>query len=213
MHTSLFNMQAIEESCSAQPLKRQTPAQKAAGVSTRFLHVAGIDPVELKSAENYDALKDLFEKFGPLEEDHGLVVCAEKVSRINSTSCTVSEHPISDMSRQRFCWVRYLDVSSAVAATEALSNHLCGTLGGHSLHLSYADVSVPPPVPAVAILPGQTLGEMPAVPGLEVIPDFVSVEEENQYLNGLCAVDSACWLEGINRRVQVPASCCGHLIL
>lgn len=79
-------------------------------------------------------------------------------------------------------------------------------MGGHCLHLSYADVSVPPPVPAVAILPGEALdrGVASAVPGLEVIPDFMSVEEENFYLNGLCAVNSPCWQEGISRRVQVP---------
>lgn len=73
-------MQTPEENRSAPQLKRQTPAQKAAGATTRFLHVAGIDPDALQANENYDALKGLFERFGALEESHGMTVCAEKVS-------------------------------------------------------------------------------------------------------------------------------------
>lgn len=61
-------------------LKRLSPAQKAAGVTTRFLHVSGIDPAALARDCALAALKAVFERYGALEHDNGLVVCAEKVN-------------------------------------------------------------------------------------------------------------------------------------
>lgn len=55
-------------------LKRQSPAQKAARATTRFLHVSGIDP------SAFAALAAEFEQFGPLEDIDGLDLCVEKVS-------------------------------------------------------------------------------------------------------------------------------------
>lgn len=82
---------------------------------------------------------------------------------------------------------------------EGLSERACAAVGGRCLHLSYAEASYPPPIPATAILPSESSG----VPGLMVIPDFIGIDEEEFWLSGLCAPDSHHWQHEISRRVQV----------
>jgi hypothetical protein len=90
-----------------------------------------------------------------------------------------------------------------VAATAALSGQPCDAVNGARLILSYADVTLPPPVPAVCIMPQGAPGLQPIIPGLEVVPDFLSGAEEAALLSGACGEGSERWREGISRRVQV----------
>ncbi len=67
------------------------------------------------------------------------------------------------------------------------------------LFLVYADLvkeSKPPPEPASAFADSQ------GVPGLTVVNDFISLEQEEILLNGLCSAEGP-WIDGISRRVQV----------
>ncbi|XP_024984934.1 alkylated DNA repair protein ALKBH8 homolog isoform X1 [Cynara cardunculus var. scolymus] len=95
--------------------------------------------------------------------------------------------------------VSYHDESSAQAALEALNRHPCPDLGGRSLHICY---SVQRPLcQAVATDSVQvSLGASELnIPGIYLIHDFVSAQEEEQLL---AAVDARPWHSLAKRRVQ-----------
>lgn len=95
-----------------------------------------------------------------------------------------------------------MDESCAIAAMTSLSGQPCAAINGRCLTLSYADAAVPPPMPAIAIMPSDQHPSGALVPGLEVMEDFISEEEERELMSGLCSEDSSAWQQGISRRVQ-----------
>lgn len=104
--------------------------------------------------------------------------------------------------QQRFCWVRYRSMLSAVAAVNALTNTPCGELGGRTLYPCFAEEMTRGGGAAGGPEPSPAFTTNIDVPGLFLINDFVSAAEEEEILGGLCNLDGP-WIQGISRRVQV----------
>ncbi|PWA75715.1 Nucleotide-binding, alpha-beta plait [Artemisia annua] len=95
--------------------------------------------------------------------------------------------------------VSYDDESSAQTALKALDRKTCSDLGGRSLHIRY---SVQRPlsqvVPTDSVQVSLEASEM-NIPGVYLIHDFISAQEEEQLL---AAVDARPWHNLAKRRVQ-----------
>ncbi|XP_071705507.1 alkylated DNA repair protein ALKBH8 homolog [Rutidosis leptorrhynchoides] len=95
--------------------------------------------------------------------------------------------------------VSYDNESSAQAALEALDRKPCSDFGGRSLHIRY---SVQRPLGQVTATDSVRVSLEASelnIPGIYLIHDFVSVQEEQQLL---AAVDSRTWHSLAKRRVQ-----------
>ncbi|PIN26275.1 tRNA methyltransferase [Handroanthus impetiginosus] len=94
--------------------------------------------------------------------------------------------------------VSYLDKSSSEAAMKALNGHPCSGLGGRVLHIQYSVQSLGK-VNDTAPLPVSTSASDLDIPGLYLMHDFVTAEEEQELL---AAVDDRPWKHLAKRRVQ-----------
>ncbi|CAN0880218.1 Alkylated DNA repair protein ALKBH8 homolog [Linum grandiflorum] len=95
--------------------------------------------------------------------------------------------------------VSYGEVDSAQAALQALHGRPCPELGGRSLHIR-ASVLHPSGKNQVSqTIPVSYLASEVNIPGLYLLHDFVSVEEEQELL---AAVDGRPWNNLSKRRVQ-----------
>lgn len=72
-------MEPADQISEVARLKKQSPARKAAGMTSKYLHVSGIGPDILEKEESLRQFKNVFEEYGHLEDVDGLVICVEKV--------------------------------------------------------------------------------------------------------------------------------------
>jgi len=103
---------------------------------------------------------------------------------------------------KRFCFVSFIDKSSAKAAHDDLKAGPVEALGGSKLLVKYAEENAAkarskgPPEPEDTCCSDDI-----TVPGLRIVEDFVSEEEEAELLS-IFDRDDAAWEDGISRRVQ-----------
>ncbi|MCD7462044.1 hypothetical protein HAX54_047655 [Datura stramonium] len=94
--------------------------------------------------------------------------------------------------------VSYHEEKSAESALKALNRLACPELGGRSLHIQYSVPSVCQ-VAANETIPVSMEASELDIPGLYLIHDFISANEEEELL---AAVDTMHWKELAKRRVQ-----------
>ncbi|KAL7122492.1 hypothetical protein ACP275_01G048900 [Erythranthe tilingii] len=94
--------------------------------------------------------------------------------------------------------VSYHNESSSRAAMKALNGHKCSSLGGRFLHIQYSVQSLGK-VNCDASVPVSTSASDLEIPGLYLMHDFVTPEEEQELL---AAVDNRPWHKLAKRRVQ-----------
>lgn len=100
------------------------------------------------------------------------------------------------------CWTSFADVSAAAAARAALAGARLQELGGRPLVVQHAALRRPKQTEEeklAALVPAATDASSMGVPGLLLLPDFLSEAEEAALL---AAVDASPWLELAHRRVQ-----------
>ncbi|CAI0410308.1 unnamed protein product [Linum tenue] len=95
--------------------------------------------------------------------------------------------------------VSYGQVDSAQAALAALNGKPCPELGGRSLHIRNSVLQPIGKSPVDHAIPVSRLASEVNIPGLYLLHDFVTVEEEQELL---AAVDSRPWNNLSKRRVQ-----------
>ncbi|KAJ0233123.1 Alkylated DNA repair protein ALKBH8 [Hirschfeldia incana] len=93
--------------------------------------------------------------------------------------------------------VAFADPFSAKSALEALSGRPCTDLDGRTLHIRYSVLQLPSQVNEC--VPVSLSSSDLNIPGLFLLPDFVTAEEEQQLL---AAVDTQPWIGLAKRRVQ-----------
>jgi RNA recognition motif-containing protein len=152
---------------------------------TRFLYVSGIGH-SLKS--DPIAIAMVFSKFGSLSLEEGNV-------GPEPSGCGVEF-----VENKRFCFVIFEDVESAAAAQKALNHVEIAELGGIKVLIRFAQEATP--VQGVKMPDCTSSTADIRVPGLQLIKDFITIEEEQQLLEGLCGTN-ANWEQTLNRRVQV----------
>ncbi|KAF3498297.1 hypothetical protein DY000_02053467 [Brassica cretica] len=95
--------------------------------------------------------------------------------------------------------VSFADPFSAKSALEALSGRPCPDLDGRTLHIRYSVLQLPSQTQVNECVPVSLSGSDLNIPGLFLLPDFVTAEEEQQLL---AAVDTQPWIGLAKRRVQ-----------
>ncbi|XP_028554732.1 alkylated DNA repair protein ALKBH8 homolog isoform X2 [Dendrobium catenatum] len=95
--------------------------------------------------------------------------------------------------------VCYSELIAAKAAFETLNGCRCGALGGRILHIRYSILQPPPKVNINDSLSVSLLSSELAIPGIFLVHDFITSEEEQELL---AAVDSKPWNNLSKRRVQ-----------
>ncbi|WOL04305.1 alkylated DNA repair protein [Canna indica] len=95
--------------------------------------------------------------------------------------------------------VCFSEVSAAQAAYKALNGHPCADLGGRTMHICYSVEQPPPKVPGDGSIPVSLLASDLAIPGIYLVHDFITLEEEQELL---AEVDSRQWSNLSKRRVQ-----------
>ncbi|XP_016477646.1 alkylated DNA repair protein ALKBH8 homolog [Nicotiana tabacum] len=94
--------------------------------------------------------------------------------------------------------VSYHEEKSAESALKTLNRRACPELGGRSLHIQYSVHSVCQVAVDDSIPVSMAASELD-IPGLYLIHDFISAEEEKELL---AAVDTTPWQKLAKRRVQ-----------
>lgn len=159
------------------------PSKGKESSPTRFLYISGVgsefssDPVLLK---NY------LEQFGELQFDF-----MDDENHFEGIYMPLN---------RRYCFAIYKEVTSAIQAYEHFQHNPSNfPLGVSHLLVRYTDVSdnKSPPEPEST---SETIHVN--VPGLFLLENFVSVEEEASLLAEY-GTDSAPWKESLHRRVQV----------
>ncbi|KAG5389025.1 hypothetical protein IGI04_030566 [Brassica rapa subsp. trilocularis] len=95
--------------------------------------------------------------------------------------------------------VSFADPFSAKSALEALSGRPCPDLDGRTLHIRYSVLQLPSQTQVNECVPVSLSDSDLNIPGLFLLPDFVTAEEEQQLL---AAVDTQPWIGLAKRRVQ-----------
>ncbi|XP_010518968.1 PREDICTED: alkylated DNA repair protein alkB homolog 8 isoform X2 [Tarenaya hassleriana] len=95
--------------------------------------------------------------------------------------------------------VSFAETCSAKAALEAMDGLPCPDLGGRSLHIRYSVRQLAPETQVNDCVPVSLVDSELHIPGLFLVHDFVSAEEEQQLL---AAVDARPWIGLAKRRVQ-----------
>ncbi|KAL0330980.1 UNVERIFIED_CONTAM: Alkylated DNA repair protein ALK [Sesamum angustifolium] len=152
-------------------LPRFTCPKGGDGESSPHLYVANCGPAVGLS---YDTIASVFGTYGEVKG-----VCAADES---GTRVIVSYH----------------DKSSAQAAMKALNRHPCSSLGGRFLHIQYSVQSLGK-VNNIDSVPVSTSASDLDIPGLYLMHDFVTAQEEQELL---AAVDDRPWQHLAKRRVQ-----------
>ncbi|CAI0410307.1 unnamed protein product [Linum tenue] len=111
------------------------------------------------------------------------------------SSSSANETP----SRSRVWCIGREQVDSAQAALAALNGKPCPELGGRSLHIRNSVLQPIGKSPVDHAIPVSRLASEVNIPGLYLLHDFVTVEEEQELL---AAVDSRPWNNLSKRRVQ-----------
>ncbi|XP_031394809.1 alkylated DNA repair protein ALKBH8 homolog [Punica granatum] len=148
------------------------PKEGAAGVRSPNLFVANCGPAV---GVSQDAVEAVFGRFGEVK---GVYAADESGARVI---------------------VCYGEVSSAEAAMEALNGRPCAELNGRSLHIRYSVHQPASQVKADNSVPVSFDVSELNIPGLHLVHDFVSAEEERELL---AAVDGRPWNGLAKRRVQ-----------
>lgn len=157
------------------------PSRSTANEPTCHLYLGGIG-AQMKTPR--DALKTLLETFGPLvqegEDDDGVYLPDDR----------------------RFCFASYESIEYASRAFEFFNT----TTDFPTLHCTKVDVKYAQR--ADEIEKGNSdpectsVSEHIIVPGLAVIPEFISAEEESSLMEELGNDSLPIWKESISRRVQ-----------
>ncbi|XP_010478904.1 PREDICTED: alkylated DNA repair protein alkB homolog 8 [Camelina sativa] len=95
--------------------------------------------------------------------------------------------------------ISFANPFSAKSALEALNGRPCPDLKGRSLHIRYSVLQLASETQVNDCVPVSLVDSELNIPGLFLIPEFVSVEEEQQLL---AAVDARPWIGLAKRRVQ-----------
>ncbi|CAH2034753.1 unnamed protein product [Thlaspi arvense] len=95
--------------------------------------------------------------------------------------------------------VSFADPFSAKSALEALGGRPCPDLDGRTLHIRYSVLQLPSQTQVSDCVPVSLADSDLNIPGLFLLPDFVTAEEEQQLL---AAVDAQPWIGLAKRRVQ-----------
>lgn len=95
--------------------------------------------------------------------------------------------------------VCFSDLKAAEAAFETLNGCHCKALGGRILHMRYSMQQQPPKVNYNDSLSVFLLSSELAIPGIYLVHDFITAEEEQELL---AAVDCRPWKNLSKRRVQ-----------
>ncbi|CAN7030939.1 unnamed protein product [Brassica rapa subsp. trilocularis] len=95
--------------------------------------------------------------------------------------------------------ISFADPFSAKSALEALSGRPCPDLDGRTLHIRYSVLQLPSQTQVNECVPVSLSDSDLNIPGLFLLPDFVTAEEEQQLL---AAVDTQPWIGLAKRRVQ-----------
>ncbi|KAH6804467.1 RNA-binding family protein [Perilla frutescens var. frutescens] len=152
-------------------LPRFTSPKGGDGVSSPHLYVANCGPAVGLSIETISSA------FGTYGEVEGVYAADESGTRVI---------------------VSYHDKSSSQAAMKALNGHPCCSLGGRTLHIQYSVQSLGK-ANKIASVPVSTSASDLDIPGLYLMYDFVTAQEEQELL---AAVDNRPWSRLAKRRVQ-----------
>ncbi|XP_015575113.1 alkylated DNA repair protein ALKBH8 homolog [Ricinus communis] len=95
--------------------------------------------------------------------------------------------------------VSYFEVSSAQSAFNSLSGKPCPRFGGRYLHIRFSVLQPTCESQVNDSIPVSLVASELNIPGLYLLPDFVSAEEEQELL---AAVDARPWKSLSKRRVQ-----------
>ncbi|XP_074581179.1 alkylated DNA repair protein ALKBH8 homolog isoform X1 [Curcuma longa] len=95
--------------------------------------------------------------------------------------------------------VCFSEVNAAEAAIKMLNGCPCAELGGRTLHIRYSTVQPPQKVHGDNALPVSFLASDLDIPGIYLVHDFITLEEEQELL---AEVDSRKWINLAKRRVQ-----------
>nr|AKM76729.1 RNA-binding (RRM/RBD/RNP motifs) family protein [Geranium phaeum] len=122
----------------------------------------------------------------------------ETVASVFATFGSVNGVYAADDSGARVI-VSFDDVTSAARALQALHGRPCPDLAGRLLHIRYSMLH-PTTVPSASLSVQVCLcASETAIPGLYLVPDFVTPHEEQELL---AAVDARPWISLAKRRVQ-----------
>ncbi|KAF5735144.1 alkylated DNA repair protein alkB 8 [Tripterygium wilfordii] len=120
------------------------------------------------------------------------------IASVFSTFGEVKEVNAADESGARVI-ISYSEASSAEAALKAMDGRPCPDLGGRSLHIRFSIAQPSCLGPTHDLIPVSLMASELNIPGLYLLHDFVSVEEEKELL---AAVDDRRWINLSKRRVQ-----------
>ncbi|KAG6475085.1 hypothetical protein ZIOFF_064303 [Zingiber officinale] len=95
--------------------------------------------------------------------------------------------------------VCFSEVNAAEAAIKMLNGCPCAELGGRTLHIRYSAIQPPQKVHGDNVLPVSFLASDLDIPGIYLVHDFITLEEEQELL---AEVDSRKWINLAKRRVQ-----------
>ncbi len=161
------------------PSKRKiSTGESNATLSTRHLYVSGLGDAMNSTVEQ---IRTMFSSFGELDESYPW-------------------GSIDLPSEKRFCFVSFVDTSSAQRAYDSLKDSAAnkGAEGCQRFICDFAEENIIIPVaePVDCALSADVV-----IPGLHVIEDFITKEEEEKYLSVFDG-EGAQWEDGISRRVQ-----------
>lgn len=146
---------------------------------SRFLYIAGIGH---QLGTDIRDVKKVFEAYGELDCDEG-------------------DGGVEFVDNTRFCYVCFKSVDAAVAALNDISTKSSiDGLSASKIMVKFAQKSCPvqsPPLPECTSLTKDI-----DIEGVHIIPDFLSIEDEMNLLDGI-ASDHGPWINDLNRRVQV----------
>lgn len=144
---------------------------------TRFLYVNGISDI---LSTNPNAIKDIFCQFGDLDDPY-----------------------IDYQLGNKFCFIIYRQVESAIAAKSSLQETTIESLGNVKIYIRYAiTASAPQSIPEPdECLDSLIVDSEHMVSGLHVFSDFITPDEESFLDESLCN-NSAKWETLLSRSVQ-----------
>ena len=149
-------------------------APSTEAIPTRFLYLSGVGH---GLGRDEQALVDLFSAYGELDDP-----------------------PVEMVPEKRFCFIIYKEVDSAIVAKRELGNKAISSMNDIQFIIRYAIERI------ISVMP-EPEDSIPSrevsIPGLTVIEEFISKEEERAILGGVCYEGNPVWEQALNRSVQV----------
>jgi len=170
---------------------------------TRYLYVCGLGH---QIGSDKQLIRQLFEKYGQLDyKSYQNYDDNDDDDDDGDNNHDNIDNAIEFVENKRYCYVSYLSIDSAIAAINNFKNDYADTSPGLSnIQLKFASKLNEVKARSSTIEPIDVLtSQHIVIPGLKIIEDFLSLDEETRLLESeIGDRNSNRWEELISRRIQ-----------